>query len=290
VRRAPTHRVAGLPQPGRCLVMGIINVTPDSFSDGGHWLRPEAAVSHGLALIEQGADVLDVGGESTRSGAVRPDLDVELSRVLPVITELSRAGAAVTVDTMRSEVARAAVAAGAAGINDVSGGQADKAMLSTAAELAVPFICMHWRGHSTTMQDLAVYDDVVVDVCRELSARVDAALAAGIAPEHLVLDPGLGFAKTADHNWALLAALDTLADLGYPLMLGASRKAFLGSLLADAAGDPRPPARRDDATAAVSAIAALSGVWCVRVHDAESSRDAVAVGSRWATEELVRDE
>jgi dihydropteroate synthase len=270
--------------------MGIINVTPDSFSDGGRWLRPEAAIAHGLALLEQGADVLDVGGESTRPGAVRPDLDVELSRVLPVITELSRAGAAVTVDTMRAEVARAAVAAGAAGINDVSGGRADEAMLPTAAELAVPFICMHWRGHSTTMQDLAVYDDVVVDVGLELSARVDAALAAGVSPDHLVLDPGLGFAKTADHNWALLAALDTLADLGYPLMLGASRKAFLGSLLADAAGDPRPPARRDDATAAISAIAALSGVWCVRVHDVKSSRDAVAVGSRWVAEELVRDE
>ncbi|MDX6367159.1 MAG: dihydropteroate synthase [Nocardioidaceae bacterium] len=290
MHRAPTHLVAGLPQPGRCLVMGIINVTPDSFSDGGRWLRPEAAIAHGLALLEQGADVVDIGGESTRPGAVRPDLDVELSRVLPVITELSRAGAAVTVDTMRAEVARAAVAAGAAGINDVSGGRADEAMLPTAAELAVPFICMHWRGHSTTMQDLAVYDDVVVDVGLELSARVDAALAAGVSPDHLVLDPGLGFAKTADHNWALLAALDTLADLGYPLMLGASRKAFLGSLLADAAGDPRPPARRDDATAAISAIAALSGVWCVRVHDVKSSRDAVAVGSRWVAEELVRDE
>jgi dihydropteroate synthase len=241
-----------------------------------------------LALLQQGADVLDVGGESTRPGAVRPDIEVELARVLPVISELSRRGAAVTVDTMRSEVARAAVAAGAAGVNDVSGGQADDAMLSTVAELAVPFICMHWRGHSTTMQDLAVYDDVVADVRAELSARVQAALAAGIAPEHLVLDPGLGFAKTAEHNWALLAALDALTDLGYPLMIGASRKAFLGSLLADGTGAPRPPAGRDDATAAVSAIAALRGVWGVRVHDARSSRDAIAVGARWAAEELGR--
>jgi dihydropteroate synthase len=284
-----SRTVSGLPQPGRCLVMGIINVTPDSFSDGGRFLSADSAVAHGRTLLREGADLLDVGGESTRPGAVRPNLDVELRRVLPVISELSGAGAVVTVDTMRSDVARAAVAAGAAGINDVSGGQADERMLATAAELAVPFICMHWRGHSTTMQDLAVYDDVVADVRSELSARVEAALTAGIAPEHLAVDPGLGFAKTGDHNWALLAALHELEGLGYPVMVGASRKAFLGPLLADESGEPRPASGRDDATAAVSAIAALRGVWCVRVHDARSSRDAVAVGTRWVAEERARD-
>jgi dihydropteroate synthase len=277
--------VEGLPQPGRTLVMGIINVTPDSFSDGGRWPDTDSAVLHGLALLDQGADILDVGGESTRPGAHRPHLDEELGRVLPVISALSRAGAAVTVDTMRSQVARAAVEAGAAGVNDVSGGQADDEMVTTVAGLGVPYICMHWRGHSTTMQDLAVYDDVVVDVCRELQARISAALSAGIAPEHLAVDPGLGFAKTADHNWALLASLDEVAALGFPLVLGASRKAFLGQLLADEAGVPRPAAERDDATAAISTLAALREVWCLRVHDARSSRDAVAVATRWAAEE-----
>jgi dihydropteroate synthase len=265
--------------------MGVINVTPDSFSDGGRWLHADTAVAHGLALLRDGADLLDVGGESTRPGASRPDIAEELGRVLPVISELSRAGAIVTVDTMRAGIARAAVVAGAAGINDVSGGQADDSMLQTAADLAVPYICMHWRGHSETMQDLAVYDDVVADVRRELSARIEAALTAGISADRLVVDPGLGFAKTGDHNWALLAAIDQLVDLGQPVMIGASRKAFLGPLLADPAGVSRPPSERDDATAAISAIAALRGAWCVRVHDARSSRDAVEVATRWAAEE-----
>jgi dihydropteroate synthase len=264
--------------------MGIINVTPDSFSDGGRWPDADSAVRHGLALLDQGADILDVGGESTRPGAHRPALDEELGRVLPVISALSRAGAAVTVDTMRAQVARAAVEAGAAGVNDVSGGQADDEMVSTVAGLGVPYICMHWRGHSTTMQELAVYDDVVVDVRRELQSRISAALSAGIAPEHLAVDPGLGFAKTADHNWALLASLDEIAALGFPLVVGASRKAFLGQLLVDEDGVPRPAVERDDATAAISALGALRGVWCLRVHDARSSRDAVAVATRWAAE------
>jgi dihydropteroate synthase len=271
-----------MPQPGRCLVMGILNVTPDSFSDGGRWFDADRAIAHGRELLGEGADLLDVGGESTRPGADRPPVEEELRRVLPVVDALSAAGAVVTIDTMRSEVARAAVEAGAAGINDVSGGLADAAMLATAAELGVPVICMHWRGHSTTMQDRATYDDVVDDVVAELGLRVKAALAAGVASEHLVLDPGLGFAKTADHNWALLAAFDELAAIGYPLVVGASRKAFLGLLLAGETGQPRPPAARDDATAAVSALAALGGAWCVRVHDVRRSRDAVAVATRWA--------
>jgi dihydropteroate synthase len=263
--------------------MGIVNVTPDSFSDGGQWLESAAAVQHGLALLADGADLVDVGGESTRPGATRPDVDEELRRVLPVVQALASAGAAVTIDTMRSEVARAAVEAGAVGVNDVSGGLADDAMLSTVAALDAPLICMHWRGHSTLMQGLAVYDDVVVDVRAELSARRDAAVAAGVAPERLALDPGLGFAKNADHNWALLARLAELASLGQPLVVGASRKAFLGELLASD-DSPRPPQDRDDATTALSALAALHGAWCVRVHDVRSSRDAVEVARRWADE------
>ena len=264
--------------------MGILNVTPDSFSDGGRWFSADHAIEHGTSLLEQGADIVDVGGESTRPGAGRPDLDEELRRVLPVVSELSGTGAAVTIDTMRSDVARAAVEAGAAGINDVSGGLADEAMLRTAADLAVPFVCMHWRGHSTRMQDLAVYDDVVADVRGELEARAEAALLAGVAAERLALDPGLGFAKTADHNWALLAALDELSALGFPLLIGSSRKAFLGSLLADAADQPRPPDQRDDATVATTALAVAHGVWCVRVHDVTGSLDAVSVATRWMRE------
>jgi dihydropteroate synthase len=263
--------------------MGIINVTPDSFSDGGQWLESAAAVQHGLALLAEGADLLDVGGESTRPGAIRPDADEELRRVLPVIQALSSAGAAVTVDTMRSEVAKAAVDAGAVGVNDVSGGLADDQMLPTIASLGVPYICMHWRGHSTLMQELATYDDVVADVRAELAARQAAAVAAGIDPARLALDPGLGFAKTAEHNWALLARLDTLDELGQPLVVGASRKAFLGALLATDDG-PRPPQERDDATTATSTLAALGGAWCVRVHDVRSSRDAVEVARRWGEE------
>jgi dihydropteroate synthase len=279
----PQHVVAGLPQPGRCLVMGIVNVTPDSFSDGGLWLETTAAVEHGLQLARDGADLVDVGGESTRPGAIRPSIDVELARVLPVIEELSARGAAVSVDTMRAEVARQAIAAGAVLVNDVSGGLADPDMLATIAELRTPYICMHWRGHSTSMQDLATYDDVVNDVVAELGARVDAMRSAGIEMARVAVDPGMGFAKTADHNWTLLARLDEVHALGLPLVVGASRKAFLGALLADDDG-PRLPAGRDDATTATTVIAALDGAWCVRVHDARSSRDAVAVMARWAEE------
>jgi dihydropteroate synthase len=263
--------------------MGIVNVTPDSFSDGGLWLESAAAVQHGLALLADGADLVDVGGESTRPGAIRPDVEEELKRVLPVVQALASAGASVTVDTMRAEVARAAIDAGAVGVNDVSGGLADGDMLGAVAALGVAYICMHWRGHSTVMQELATYDDVVDDVRSELADRLKAAVAAGIDRERLALDPGLGFAKTADHNWAILARLEDFGDLGQPLVVGASRKAFLGSLLADDDG-VRPPQERDDATTAISAIAALNGAWCVRVHDVRSSRDAVEVARRWAEE------
>ncbi len=269
----------------RTLVMGVVNVTPDSFSDGGEWFEPEAAIRRGLELLEAGADLLDVGGESTRPGAQRPSPEEERRRVLPVIAALAEAGAVVSVDTMRADVAGAAVEAGAALVNDVSGGLADPDMVPLVAGAGWPFIAMHWRGHSTRMQSLATYDDVVADVCRELAERRDAILGAGLDEELLVLDPGLGFAKTAEHNWALMAALPELHDLGQPILLGASRKTFLGRLGStggrggagrdDAA--PRPAADRDVETAATSVMAAMAGLWCVRVHDVASTVRSLAV-------------
>lgn len=270
--------------PGRCLVMGVVNVTPDSFSDGGRWFEPDAAVLHGNDLLRQGADLVDVGGESTRPGAERPSVEEELARVMPVIEALAHADALVTIDTMRAIVARQAVGAGAVAINDVSGGLADDDMLATAAELEVPFIGMHWRGHAASMQERATYDDVVADVCDELSSRVEAALAAGVRGDRLALDPGLGFAKTGEHNWTLLRRLAELHALGHPIVVGASRKAFLGALLADQHGAARPAVDRDDASAALSALAALSGAWCVRVHEVRGSRDAVLVAARYGQE------
>jgi dihydropteroate synthase len=273
---------AALPRPGRCVVMGVLNVTPDSFSDGGRFLDRDAAVAHGIAMYRRGADLVDVGGESTRPGAPRVDADIELARVLPVVTELAAAGVPVSVDTTRSSVAAAAVSAGAIVVNDVSGGLADPAMAAVVADAAVPWILMHWRGRSEIMDGLARYRDVVADVLAELLARVDAALAAGVAPDALVIDPGLGFAKTAEHNWALLGRLDALVSTGLPVLVGASRKRFLGSLLAGPDGSPRPPDGREVATAAVSALAAAAGAWGVRVHDVGASLDAVAVAAAWA--------
>ena len=261
--------------------MGVVNVTPDSFSDGGRFLEPEAAIAHGLDLHARGADIVDVGGESTRPGAERVPAPQEVERVLPVIAGLVAAGVPVSVDTMRASTARAAVEAGACLVNDVSGGLADPEMYATVATLDVPYIVMHWRGHSDGMDQLATYGDVVVEVIRELRERADAAMAAGIPLRRIVLDPGLGFAKTADHNWALLQRLPNLLAQGYPVLIGASRKRFLGSLLADEAGTPRPLDERDDASDAVTAIAAAMGVWAVRVHDVAGSRDAVRVADAW---------
>lgn len=270
-----------LPDPGRCVVVGILNVTPDSFSDGGRYHDRDKAVAHGLALRAQGADLIDVGGESTRPGAQRVDASTEIARVVPVLRALAASGVPCSVDTTRAAVAEAALEAGAIVVNDVSGGQADPAMAPTMARCRVPWVLMHWRGHSDRMHELATYSDVVVEVRAELVARVDVAVAAGVDPGALVLDPGLGFAKTAAHNWALLGHLDVLTELGFPILVGASRKRFLGTLLASGIGAARRCDGRDTATAAVSALAAASGAWGVRVHDAAASRDAAAVAAAW---------
>ncbi len=270
-----------LPDPGRCVVMGVLNVTPDSFSDGGRYLDHDDAVAHGLTLRAQGADLIDVGGESTRPGAQRVDAPTEIARVVPVLRDLATHGVPCSVDTTRAAVAEAALEAGAIMVNDVSGGLADPAMAPMMARCRVPWVLMHWRGHSDRMDELASYQDVVADVRAELVARVDAAVLAGVDPGALVLDPGLGFAKTAAHNWALLGHLTVLTGLGFPVLLGASRKRFLAALLAGADGSPRRAEDREIATAAVSALAAAAGVWGVRVHDAAASRDAVAVAAAW---------
>lgn len=268
-----------LPELGRCAVMGILNVTPDSFSDGGRYVDRSHAVAHGVAMRDAGADLVDVGGESTRPGAQRIDAATERDRVLPVVRDLVAAGVRVSVDTTRSAVAEACVEAGAAMVNDVSGGLADPRMAAVVAESRTPWVIMHWRGHSAGMQQLAGYEDVIGEVRSELVARVDHAVMAGVDPGRIVLDPGLGFAKNASHNWALLRRLDVFVDLGFPVLVGASRKRFLGELLASAEGEPRTPPGRDIATAAVSALAANAGAWGVRVHDVESTMDAIAVAA-----------
>ncbi|GAA2075881.1 dihydropteroate synthase [Aeromicrobium halocynthiae] len=264
---------------GRCRVMGVVNVTPDSFSDGGRWVDPGTAVEHGLGLVEAGADLVDVGGESTRPGAQRIDADEELARVLPVVRGLAGQGVAVSVDTMRSRVAAAAVEAGAVLVNDVSGGRADPDMVPLVAREELPVVLMHWRGHAERMQDLTHYADVAGDVVRELGASVRDAVEAGVAPERIVVDPGLGFSKTGDQNWSVLARLEAFAAMGHPLLVAASRKRFLGQLLADESGH-RPVDDREDATAAVSTLAAAAGAWAVRVHDPRPSADAVRVVAR----------
>jgi dihydropteroate synthase len=263
-------------------VMGILNVTPDSFSDGGLWVDRDAAVAHGLAMVAQGADLVDVGGESTRPGAARPTLDEELARVLPIIGDLVSAGVVVSVDTMRSDVAAAALDAGASVVNDVSGGLADPRILTVVAGSDAVYVAMHWRAHADRMTDHATYDadgGVVTAVCRELGDRVAAIRAAGVPDERVVLDPGLGFAKRTDHNWELLRAWDRLGELGFPLLVGASRKSFLGALLADPEGIPRPTDGREHAHAALTAILARFPLWGLRVHDVRATRDALAVVS-----------
>ena len=258
----------------RIVVVGVLNVTPDSFSDGGRYTSLDDAVAHALEMREAGADLIDVGGESTRPGAQRVDADEERRPVLPVITELAAAGVPISIDTYRASVAAGALEAGASVVNDVSGGLADQDMPNVVRAAGCPWILMHWRGHSARMHELASYDDVVKDVRAELLARVDAAVAAGVDESRLVIDPGLGFAKTGAHNWALLAGLGSFVELGLPVLVAASRKSFLGTLLADGDGTPRPVDDREDATTALTAYCAEHGVWGVRVHEVRASVDA----------------
>jgi dihydropteroate synthase len=261
-------------RPDRLVVIGVLNVTPDSFSDGGRFTSLDDSVAHGCRLADDGADLVDVGGESTRPGADRVEAAEEERRVIPVIEALVANGVRVSIDTYRAVVAERALAAGASVVNDVSGGLGDPDMAAVVRAAGCPWILMHWRGHSRRMQDLAHYVDVVDDVRRELAERVEAANQAGISSDRIVIDPGLGFAKTAEHNWALLAHLDVLVGLGLPVLIGASRKSFLGRVLADPAGTPRPVDEREAATVALTAYAAAQGAWGVRVHDVRANVDA----------------
>jgi dihydropteroate synthase len=266
--------------------MGVVNVTPDSFSDGGAWYGADAAIRHGLELAARGADIVDVGGESTRPGAQRISAEEELRRVGPVIIALVRAGVPVSIDTMRAQVADFALGAGVRLVNDVSGGLADPQMPRLVAKAGVPYVVMHWRGHSHDMKHRAVYEDVVREVSDELRRRVDTVVGEGVDPALIVLDPGLGFAKRPEHNWSLLTRLGDIARLGgsgpaFPVLVGASRKRFLGRLLAEPDGTLRSFPGRDDATVAVTALAAVAGAWCVRVHDVPPNADAVRVAAAW---------
>lgn len=263
-------------------VMGVVNVTGDSFSDGGLYLDPDRAIAHGLALAAAGAAIVDVGGESTRPGATRVEPAVETARVVPVIEALAAQGITVSIDTMHSAVARVALESGASIVNDVSGGRADPDMAPLVAEAGVPWILMHWRSvDADRPHQVPDYHDVVVDVRDELLAAIDAAVAAGVDPSNVIIDPGLGFAKSAEHNWTLLAALPEFVDTGFPVLIGASRKRFLGALLADGDGELRPPDGRETATAVISALAMMHGAWGVRVHDVGASVDALRVVEAW---------
>jgi dihydropteroate synthase len=294
--RPPSGARRVVPSAARCLVMGVVNVTPDSFSDGGRWYDPRAAIAHGLKLATQGADIVDVGGESTRPGAQRVPADEELRRVIPVIAELSASGLAVSVDTMRATVAEAALEAGALMVNDVSGGLADPYMPRLVAQAGAPYVVMHWRGHSRDMSARAQYADVVREVRAELETRVNAVTAEGVDPSLIVIDPGLGFSKMPAregpdaHNWQLLARLEEVARIGghtYPVLVGASRKRFLGKLLANQDGTPRSFADSDSATLAVTALAAAAGAWCVRVHEVPANADAVRAAAAWRAATVV---
>ena len=263
-------------------VVGVVNVTNDSFSDGGRYVNPDRAAEHGLALAADGATIIDVGGESTRPGAVRIDPRVETSRIVPVVKELAAQDITVAIDTTHAQVARAALENGAQIVNDVSGGRADPAMTDLLVEAGVPWVLMHWRSvFPERPHEVPHYRDVVAEVRAELLASVDDAVAAGVNPANLVIDPGLGFAKTAQHNWALLNALPELVATGIPVLVGASRKRFLGTLLAGPDGAVRPPGGRETATAVISALAALHGAWGVRVHDVRASTDALKVVAAW---------
>jgi len=258
-------------------VLGILNVTPDSFSDGGQWNGVDAAVAHATRLVAEGATIIDVGGESTRPGATRVSENDEHQRVLPVVEALVGRGIRVSVDTMRASTARAAVGAGAEFINDVSGGLADPEMYRTIAATGVNYIVMHWRGHSDTMQGNTDYTDVVSEVYNALEVRLAEAIIWGVDPAKLLVDPGLGFSKTAAHNWALLRQLPRLVQLGFPVVVGASRKGFLIPFAAEGA----PASDRDDATATISALSAQAGAWGVRVHNVAATQRSLDVWHHW---------
>lgn len=264
----------------RTLVMGVLNVTPDSFSDGGLFEDTQTAIEHGRFLAANGADIVDIGGESTRPGSERISQDEELARVIPVISALADDGIVVSIDTMRADVARESVAAGAVIINDISGGKADDEMLPFVATTSLPFILMHWRGHSNVMSELTDYDDVAVDVTAEIGAQVETAVRAGVQRDRIVVDPGVGFAKTTQQNWPLLQELEVIDELELPVLWGVSRKKFLGELLADSNGEFRDMLGREAATTALTTYFALAGAWAVRVHDVRASRDAIEVVER----------
>jgi dihydropteroate synthase len=248
------------------LVMGILNVTPDSFADGGRHDDFDAALSRGLEMIVEGVDIIDIGGESTRPGADRVSEEEEIARTIPVITELAKHGATISIDTMRASTAEAAINAGASIINDVSGGLADNAMLQTAARLRVPYIAMHWRGHSKEMNSKAIYGDVVAEVIAELNERIAAALEAGIDKDKIIIDPGIGFAKDAEHNWAIIDSIEKFVDLGYPVLVGASRKRFLGG---------ESPDEREQATIELTKRLGATGIWAVRVHSVKPHKEVL---------------
>lgn len=266
-------------------IMGVLNVTPDSFSDGGRFLDTGRAIEHGMELVSQGADIIDVGGESTRPGAERVTPEEEQFRILAVISSLARAGVPVSVDTMNASTALLAVESGATYVNDVSGGLADFFMPRAVAMSGATFIASHWRGHSTTMDTKAIYKDAPTDITFELSKRVDDLLEAGIARDKLILDPGLGFAKSEAHNWQMLGRLNELQALGFPLLIGASRKRFLSTLLPDEASMDE----RDNASVAVSVLAANAGIWGVRVHDVERTYGALNRLATWRSDDAPSD-
>ena len=277
-------RVLGLPEflhkPKRTLVMGIINVTPDSFSDGGENAGTESAVMRGIQMIREGVDIIDIGGESTRPGASRISPEEEKARVLPVLRALADYDTVLSIDTMRAEVAEEAIAAGASIVNDVSGGLADSDMPRLIADVRVPYVVMHWRGFSDSMQKLAVYEVTAKEVRHELAERIEKLTKAGVEIDQIILDPGLGFAKEPDHNWDVLQAIESFEKLKRPLLVGASRKRFLGILLNDGEGD-RDVKEREAATIAVTTMLAERKVWGVRVHNVRDSRDAIEVVKRW---------
>ncbi|MGH3652747.1 dihydropteroate synthase [Glutamicibacter sp.] len=275
IRKSSKKTMADLPT-GRTLVMGILNVTEDSFSDGGKYLSADAAIDQGLKLLYSGADIIDVGGESTRPGAKDVDPDLERERIIPVIEALVKAGAVISVDTMHVSTARAAIAAGAHIINDVSGLTYEPGMPELIAETGVPYVLMHRRGTAQDMVSEANYQDVVTEVIGELRMLRDEFVAKGVAPEQIIIDPGLGFAKDAQHNWALLANVPAIEELGHRVLIGTSRKRFLGELLAEGSKS-RAPMERDAATAATTVLGARDKVWAVRVHDVAGNRDAIEV-------------